>query len=111
MLHQFSRKKDPLDKTNYRPVSVLPPVSKIFERLMEKQVNENIENNLSPYLCGYRKSFSTQYALLSLTERWKKKILDENGFGGAVLIDLSKAFDTFNHELQNLVPVVLTMNL
>ena len=99
MLHQFSRKKDPLDKTNYRPVSVLPPISKIFERLMEKQVNENIKNNLSPYLCGYRKSFSTQYALLSLIERWKKKILDENGFGGAVLIDLSKAFDTFNHEL------------
>ena len=69
------KNKTPLDKTNYRPVSVLPPVSKIFERLMEKQVNENIKNNLSPYLCGYRKSFSTQYALLSLIERWKKKSL------------------------------------
>ena len=91
------KKKDPLDKTNYRPVSVLPPVSKIFERLMQKQINEHIKNKLSPYLCGYRKGFSTQYALLSLIERWKK-ILDEKGFGGAVLMDLSKAFDTLNYE-------------
>ena len=92
------KKKDPLDKTNYRPVSVLPPVSKIFERLMQKQINEHIKNKLSPYLCGYRKGFSTQYALLSIIERWKK-ILDEKGFGGAVLMDLSKAFDTLNQEL------------
>ena len=37
---------------NYRPVSILPSVSKIFERLMQKQVNEFVENHLSPYLCG-----------------------------------------------------------
>ena len=41
------KKKDPLDKTNHRPVSVLPPVSKIFERLMQKQINT--KNKLSPY--------------------------------------------------------------
>ena len=92
------KKKDRLDKANYRPVSVLPPVANIFKRLMQKQVNERIKNKLSPYLCGYRKGFSTHYALLSLIERWKK-ILDEKGFGGAVLMDLSKAFDTLNHEL------------
>ena len=39
-------KKLALDKTNYRPVSVLPPVSKIFERLMQKQINEHIKNEL-----------------------------------------------------------------
>ena len=92
------KKKDPLDKTNYRPVSVLPPVSKIFETLMQKQINEHVKSKLSPYLCGYRKGFSTHYALLSLIER-SKKILDEKGFGGAVLMDLSKVFDTLNHEL------------
>ena len=43
-------------------------------------------------------SFSTQYTLLFLIER-SKKILDEKGFHGAVLMDLSKAFDTLNHEL------------
>ena len=65
---------------------------------MQKQINEHLKDKLSPYLCGYKKGFSTQYALLSLIERWKK-ILDEKGFGGAVLMDLSKAFDTLNHEL------------
>ena len=89
---------DPLDKTDYRPVIVLPPVSKVFKKLMQKQINEHMKNKLSPYLCGYRKGFSTQYALLSLIER-SKKILDEKGFGGAVLMDSTKAFDTLNHEL------------
>ena len=65
---------------------------------MQKQINEHIRNKLSPYLCEYTKGFSTQYALLPLIERWKK-ILDKKGFGGAVLMDLSKALDTFNHEL------------
>ena len=64
---------------------------------MQKQINGYINNFLSPYLCGYRKSFSTQLALLSLTEKWKK-VLDNKDFGGAVLMGLSKAFDTINHE-------------
>ena len=92
------RKKNHLDKANYRPVSVLPPVSKIFERLMQKQINEHIKNKLSHYFCGYREGFSTHYALMSLIELWKK-ILNEKGFVGANLMDLSKAFDTLNHEL------------
>ena len=41
-------------KENYRPVSVLPVVSKIFERIMDKQINEYMKKKLSPYLCGYR---------------------------------------------------------
>ena len=49
-------------------------------------------------MCGYRKGYNTQQALVSLIEKWKK-ILDDKGFGGAVLMDLSKAFDTLNHEL------------
>ena len=88
------KKKDLLEKMNYRLVSVLPPVSKIFERLMQKQINT--KNKLSPYWCGYRKGFSKQYALLSLIERWKK-FFDEKGFGGAILMDFSKTFDTLSH--------------
>ena len=49
-------------------------------------------------MCGYRKCFSTQQALVSLIEKWKA-ILDKNGYAGAVLIDLSKAFDTVNRDL------------
>ena len=53
---------------------------------------------LSPYLCGYRKGFNAQHALLSLIEKWRIS-LDKEGFGGAVLMDLPKAFDTLNHDL------------
>ena len=53
---------------------------------------------LSPYSCGYRKGYKTQQALLAITEKWKKD-LDGQGYGGAVLMELSKAFDTLNHDL------------
>ena len=49
-------------------------------------------------MCGYRKRASTQQVLLSLIETWKK-VLDGKGYGGAVLMDLSKAFDTINYDL------------
>ena len=49
-------------------------------------------------MCGYRKGFGTQQVLLSLIERWKNT-LDQNGSGGAILMDLSKAFGTINHDL------------
>ena len=91
------KKDDPQKPKNYRPVSVLPVVSKILERLLYKQMSSHIEEYLSPYLCGYRKGFSTQQAFLPLLERWKN-VLDKKGYGGAVLMDLSKAFDTLNHD-------------
>ena len=83
---------------NYRPVSVLPVVSKIFERIMQRQINSFVEKHLSPFLCGYRKGYSSQYALLAMIERWKLS-LDNNSFAGGVLMDLSKAFDTINHQV------------
>ena len=92
------KKKDRTLVENYRPISVLPTVSKIFERIMQKQINAYIDKYLSDNLCGYRKGYSTQSALILLIERWKKK-LDEKGYAGAILMDLSKAFDTIDHEL------------
>ena len=65
---------------------------------MQKQINGFRSNYLSPYLCGYRKGYNTQQALLALIEKWKK-YLNDKGYGGAVLMDLSKAFDTLNHGL------------
>ena len=64
-----SFQEDTWEKMNYRLVSVLPPVSKIFEKLRQKQINEQIKNKLFPYLFVYLKIFGTQYALLSLIER------------------------------------------
>ena len=92
------KKSDASLAQNYRPVSVLPTVSKIFERIMQKQLMSYMKVFLSPFLCGYRKGFSAQTALIQLIEKWKI-CLDRKGFAGAVLMDLSKAFDTINHEL------------
>lgn len=94
------KKLENILKENYRPVSLLPVVSKLFEKLMLKQMKDFIEKFLSPFLCGYRKGFNTQYALLAMIEKLKK-CLDgkKGGFAGAILMDLSKAFDTINHDL------------
>ena len=59
---------DPTKSKNYRPASVLPTVSKVFETLMHRQMSIFVEYLLSPYMCGCRKGFSTQEALLSLIE-------------------------------------------
>ena len=65
---------------------------------MQKQINDFIEKHLSPYQCGYRKGFNSQYALLVMIERWKMS-LDKGGFAAGILMDLCKAFDTINHQL------------
>ena len=49
-------------------------------------------------MCGYRKGFSTKQALLSLRER-SRYALDQNEYGCTILMDLSKVFDTINHDL------------
>ena len=59
------KKDDPNKSKNYRPISVLPVVSKAFENIMHDQINQCINSFLTPYLSGYRKGFSTQQALLS----------------------------------------------
>ena len=85
-------------KSNYRPVSILPTVSKLFERILKDQAYAYMNKNRSPYLCGFRKGFSTQYSLMVMLEKWKRA-LDNKGIAGALLTDLSKAFDCRNHEL------------
>ena len=92
------KKGDPTSVKNYRPVTVLPNVSEVFDRIMLKQILEQMNKYLSQNLCGYRKGFSMQTALTMLPEKWIK-VLDDIGYAGAVLMDLSKAFDTINHEL------------
>ena len=90
----YSRKKYLLKKENCRPVSVLSAVLKFFEKFFVGSV----ENVLFPYLCDYRNDFNTQQALLALIESWNK-VLDNKGFAGTVLMDLSKVFDTINNDL------------
>ena len=92
------KKGDATSVTNYRPVSVLPAISKIYERVIQKQLLQHIDVHLSKYLCGYRKGYNAQHALVSLIEKWRD-MLDKKGYAGGVLMDLSKAFDTLDHDL------------
>ena len=85
-------------RDNFRAVSILPSISKIFERDMEEQMSTYMDQFLSPYLSGFRKGFSTQYCLIVLLERWHRGA-DNGKAVGALLTDLSKAFDCLNHDL------------
>ena len=86
------------NKENYRNVSLLAVISKIFEKLMHSQISKFVDKVLSPFLCGYRNGYSAQHAFLTMIEKWRVS-LDRGGYGGGVLMDLSKAFDTLNHDL------------
>ena len=85
-------------KDNYRPVSILPTVSKLFERNMYSDIDQYMTQFLSPYLCGFRKGYNTQNSLIDMLEKWRKA-LDNNKNAAALLTDLSKAFDCLNHKL------------
>ena len=86
-------------KNNYRPVSILPNISKLYERIMFKQLSEYFESSFfSKYQCGFTKGFSAQYCLVSMLEQWKSASDNMKSFG-ARLTDLSKAFDCLSHNL------------
>ena len=85
-------------KDNYRPVSILSNISKIYERLMFKQMSEYFEPILSKFQCGFRKGYSAQHCLLAMIEKWKSAVDNKKTFG-ALFADLSKAFDCLNHDL------------
>ena len=92
------KKEDPLKKENYRPVSLLPHLSKVFERIIYKQINEYMENKLSKFITGFRKLHGTQHSMVTMLENWKKA-LDKKEYICVLFMDLSKAFDTINHDL------------
>ena len=93
------KKEDPLDKTNYRSISILPTVSKIFERILFNQLQRFSNKFLSPLLCGFRKGYSTQYALINLLQKWQKCLDASDGIVGTRLMGLWKAYDCVNHDL------------
>jgi hypothetical protein len=85
-------------KENYRPISILPTLSKVFEKVLLNQLAEFSQEILFPYLCGVRKGYSTQHALFNLLQNWQK-CLDKSGVVGTVLMDLSKAYDCISPSL------------
>ena len=89
-----------LDLNNYRPISVLPVVSKIFEKVVFDQAYAflNKNNLLSDIQSGFRPLHSTLTAMLDVTDKWYTNM--DSGLINAVLfIDLKKAFDTIDHNI------------
>ena len=91
----FKAKEDHL-KENYRPISILPIFSKIFEKLLNDQLRDYFDTILSKLLSAFRKNYSLQAVLLKMIDDWKKA-LDNGKTVGVVMIDLSKAFDIIPH--------------
>ena len=86
--------------SNYRPISLLSNLNKIFEKIMYKRIYGFIERNSSLYShqFGFRAKHSTTHALIDITEKIRKA-LDDNKVACGIFVDLQKAFDTVNHDI------------
>ena len=85
---------------NSRPISILPLLSKIIEKIVFKQVMDYFSNNdlLSPFQHAYREGHSTSTALLQMNDDWLSS-MDNRKLVGAVMLDFSAAFDVIDHTL------------
>ena len=94
------RKKDSKSaKNNYRSVSIMPNIPKLYEWIMFKQMSEYVESSFfSKYQCGFQKDFNAQHCLVSMREKWKCETDNKRSFG-ALLTYLSKAFDCLSYDL------------
>ena len=92
--------KDQTLLSNYRPIALLPSISKIFEYVLLEQItNYLLDNNmLPPQQYGFRSNHSTELAALNLVDKLIYK-LDRGIIPMNIYIDLSKAFDTLAHEI------------
>ena len=94
------KNNDPMIFNNYRPISLLPFFSKLFERLMYNRLIDFIEKHhlLYQFQFGFRKNHSTFMALVILLEKITEA-LDNLEFAICILIDFRKAFDTVEHNI------------
>ena len=85
---------------NYRPISLLPSISKVIERIVYDQLYEYFNKNKLVYdsQYGFRQLHSTELAALEITDRLTQNI-DEGKVSITIYLDLSKAFDTLNHQI------------
>ena len=98
MIPLHKGKPNKSEMSNFRPVSVLNTFFQVYERVIKDQIVCGMEKYFSPFLSGYRKNYSSQNTSISLIEEWRKD-LDNNFIVGAVLTDLSEAFDCIPHYL------------
>ncbi len=73
-------------------------MSKLFEKSINLQLSAHFENFLNPFIGAFRQSMGCQSTLLRLVEDWRRA-LDSNEYVAAILMDLSRAFDSLPHDL------------
>ena len=92
------KKDDRANKFNYRPITVLNSVAKVFESLLSKQISDNIDSQMYSKMSAYRKMHSCETTLIRVTEDWKKAV-DNTECVAVLSTDMSKAFDSLHHAL------------
>ena len=90
----------PSDVNNYRTISIIPMIAKIFEKIIYDQFYKylSVNNLLSNCQSGFRALHSTVTSLLNSTDKWRLNI-DKGQINGVVFVDLKKAFDTVDHAI------------
>ena len=96
-LHKQGSKDDP---NNYRPISILPSIAKIFEKLLHKRLTKFFDkhNVIKPTQYGFQANVSTTHAILDILTSLYDGI-SEKQFSGLFFLDLKKAFDTVSHNI------------
>ena len=92
------KKNDRHSKENYRPITVLPCVSKVFEQLVGKQITAGCDKHLCVNSAAYRKKYSCETTLINLVEAWGEA-RDKHLFVSIMSTDMSKAFDSLHPPL------------
>ena len=91
---------DKSDPNSYRPISLLPSLGKLFERVISVRVLNHFNdlNLFSEHQFGFREGFNTEFAILDLYEKFLHN-LDQGRITCAVFLDLAKAFDSVSHDI------------
>ena len=92
------KKGNNMDVGNYRPVSILPIMSKVFEKVIINQISPYFDSIFHPCVSGFRKGYSCETVLVNMVESIKCS-LDKGNIVCCILMDLSRAFDCIPHKL------------
>ena len=95
---EFKNKGSPDEVNNYRPISLLSNINKLFEKLVYARVKSFLDSNdiLFKHQFGFHSKHSTNHSLISVTEKVRQSH-DEGKFSCGILIDFQKAFETVDH--------------